>query len=155
MMGYGKLCLLLLLSSYTLALASRFRTYKKYVYQYTTESRNGMVGTANLKNGPKVSCQVEIEVPQTCRFVMHTRDCALSEVSAMDPQGQPVYSQARGFAAFQAAMEKNSLKFTVEEIAVAQLYPETDEPVNILNIKRGIVSALMVPVIEDETKSFM
>ncbi|KAK5885887.1 hypothetical protein CesoFtcFv8_016980 [Champsocephalus esox] len=120
MMGYGKLCLLLLLSSYTLAqegndnneqtstclLASRFRTYKKYVYQYTTESRNGMVGTANLKNGPKVSCQVEIEVPQTCRFVMHTRDCALSEVSAMDPQGQPVYSQARGFAAFQAAMEK-------------------------------------------------
>lgn len=24
----------------------------------------------------------------------------------MDPQGQPVYSQARGFAAFQAAMEK-------------------------------------------------
>nr|XP_033967462.1 apolipoprotein B-100 isoform X2 [Pseudochaenichthys georgianus] len=114
-----------------------------------------MVGTANLKNGPKVSCQVEIEVPQTCRFVMHTRDCALSEVSAMDPQGQPVYSQARGFAAFQAAMEKNPLKFTVEEIAVAQLYPETDEPVNILNIKRGIVSALMVPVIEDETKSFM
>lgn len=43
----------------------------------------------------------------------------------------------------------------MEEIAVAQLYPETDEPVNILNIKRGIVSALMVPVIEDETKSFM
>ncbi|KAF3844294.1 hypothetical protein F7725_007457 [Dissostichus mawsoni] len=189
-----------------------------------------MVGTANLKNGPKVSCQVEIEVPQTCRFVMHTRDCALSEVSAMDPQGQPVYSQANGFAAFQAAMEKwqdknntqqpsqhlrlvhdpslsgtchpftaftqitsldivaqvtgmntstsildpmpstlvkaclppthssdrqNPLKFTVEEITVVQLYPETDEPVNILNIKRGIVSALMVPVIEDETQSFM
>ncbi|XP_063764989.1 apolipoprotein B-100 isoform X2 [Eleginops maclovinus] len=169
MMGYSKLFLLLLLSSYTLGqegndnneptstclLASRFRTFKKYLYEYTTESRNGMVGTANLKNGPKVSCQVEIEVPQTCKFVMHTRDCTLSEVSTMDLKGQPVYSQAHGFEAFQAAMEKNPLKFTVEEVTIVQLYPETDEPVNILNIKRGIVSALMVPVMEDETKSFM
>ncbi|XP_039641503.1 apolipoprotein B-100 isoform X5 [Perca fluviatilis] len=169
MMGYIKLCLLLLLSSYTLAqegngsneqsstclLASRFKTYKKYVYQYTTASRNGVVGTANLKNGPKVSCQVEIEVPQMCRFVMHTRDCALSEVSVMDPQGQPVYRQAPGSEAFQAAMERHLLRFTVEGGTSVQLFPETDEPVNILNIKRGIVSALNVPVMEDEQNSLM
>lgn len=37
---------------------------------------------------------------------MHTRECALSEVSVMDPQGQPVYRQAPGSEAFQAAMEK-------------------------------------------------
>uniref|UniRef100_UPI003AAA740B apolipoprotein B-100 n=1 Tax=Centroberyx gerrardi TaxID=166262 RepID=UPI003AAA740B len=167
-MGDTKLCLLLLLSSYALAqqgsddeqtstclLATRFKAYKKYVYQYTTESRNGVVGTANLKNGPKVTCQVEIEVPQTCSFLLHTRDCALSEVSVMDPQGQPVYRQAAGSEAFQAAMEKNSLKFTVEQVTNVQLYPEPDEPVNILNIKRGIVSALMVPVMEDEQNSIM
>ncbi|XP_069573562.1 apolipoprotein B-100-like [Brachyistius frenatus] len=161
-MGYNKLCLLLLLSSYTLAqerndnneqtsvclLASRFKAYKKYVYQYTTESQNGVMGTANLRNGPKVSCQVEIEVPQTCKFVLHTRDCILSEVSVIDPQGQPVYGQAAGSEAFQAAMEKNPLKFTMEEVTSVQLYPSTDEPVNILNIKRGIISALMVPVME-------
>lgn len=41
-----------------ITVASRFKAYKKYVYQYTTESRNGVVGTANLRNGPKVSCQV-------------------------------------------------------------------------------------------------
>ncbi|XP_054469273.1 apolipoprotein B-100 isoform X2 [Anoplopoma fimbria] len=169
MMGYRQLCLLLLLSSYTLAqegndrneltstclLASRFKTYKKYVYKYTTGIRSGVVGTANLKNGPQVSCQVEIEVPQTCSFVMHTRDCALSEVSVNDPQGQPVYRQSLGSEAFQAAMEKNPLKFTVEEVTSVRLYPETDEPVNLLNIKRGIVSALMVPVMEDEQNSIM
>ncbi|XP_070776697.1 apolipoprotein B-100 [Enoplosus armatus] len=166
-MGYSKLCLLLLLSSYTLArndnkeptsaclLASRFKAHKKYVYQYTTESRNGVVGTANLRNGPKVSCQVEIEVPQTCKFIMHTRDCVLSEVSVMDPQGQPVYRQSPGSEAFQAAMQKNPLKFTAEEVTSVQLYPETDEPVNILNIKRGIVSAVMVPVTEDEQNGLM
>nr|XP_033498817.1 apolipoprotein B-100-like [Epinephelus lanceolatus] len=170
MMGYNKLCLLLLLlSSYTLAqegsdnkpqtsmclLASRFKTFKKYMYQYTTDSRNGVVGTTDLMNGHKVSCQVEIEVPQTCRFIMHTRDCALNEVSVMDPQGQSVHRHAPGSKAFQAAMEKNPLKFIVEEVASVQLYPETDEPVNILNIKRGIISALIVPVMEDEQNSLM
>lgn len=38
--------------------ASPFKAFKKYVYQYTAESRNGVVGTANLRNGPKVFCQV-------------------------------------------------------------------------------------------------
>ncbi|XP_070836043.1 apolipoprotein B-100 isoform X2 [Chaetodon trifascialis] len=90
-----------------------------------------------------------------CRFIMHTRDCALSEVSVINPQGKLVYKQAPGSEAFQAAMEKNPLKFTVEEVTSVQLYPESDEPVNILNIKRGIISALMVPVIEDEQNSLM
>lgn len=43
---------------YLNAVTSRFKTYKKYVYQYTTESRNGVVGAASLRNGPRVSCQV-------------------------------------------------------------------------------------------------
>ncbi|XP_068573744.1 apolipoprotein B-100 isoform X2 [Cebidichthys violaceus] len=157
MMGYSKLCLLLLLSSYTLAqegndgteqtstclLASRFKSYKKYVYQYTTGSRNGVVGS--LKKGPQVSCQVVIEIPQTCKFIMHTRDCALKEAHMPSP----------GSEAFQAAMEKNPLKFTVEEVTRVHLYPETDEPVHILNIKRGIVSALIVPAMENEQNALM
>uniref|UniRef100_A0A3B4VLD7 Apolipoprotein B n=1 Tax=Seriola dumerili TaxID=41447 RepID=A0A3B4VLD7_SERDU len=157
MMGYRKLCLLLLLSSYTLAgkIKFEFKAYKKYVYQYTTETRNGMVGAANLGNGPKVSCQVEIEIPQTCRFIMRTRDCVLSEVSIMDPQDQPIYRHSPSSHAFQSAMEKNPLKFTVQDITSVHLYPETDEPVNILNIKRGIVSTLIVPVMEDEQNSIM
>ncbi|KAM6969587.1 apolipoprotein B-100 [Tautogolabrus adspersus] len=169
MMGYSKLCLLLLLSSYTLAqdgsddneqtsscqLGSRFKAHRKYLYQYTAESRNGVVGAANLKNGPKVSCEVEIEVPQMCRFIMHTRDCALSEVSVMDPQGQQVYRPAGGSDAFKATMEKSPLKFTVDDATGVELFPETDEPVNILNIKRGIISALMVPLLEDSQHKLM
>lgn len=41
-----------------------------------------------------------------CRFIMHTKDCALSEVSVMDPQGHLVYGQAPSSEAFQAAMER-------------------------------------------------
>lgn len=53
-----------------------------------------------------VNHQVEIEVPQTCNFVLHTKECVLSEVSVIDAQGQPVYRQAAGAEAFQVAMEK-------------------------------------------------
>lgn len=47
------------------------------------------------------------------------------------------------------------LKFTIEDTTNVQLYPEEEEPVNILNIKRGIISALMAPVIEEEQSSLM
>ncbi|XP_074548675.1 apolipoprotein B-100 [Halichoeres trimaculatus] len=167
-MGFNRLCLLLLLSSYTLAqevededneqtpsclLGSRLKTHRKFLYQYTAESKNGVVGAAGLRNGPKVSCQVEIEVPQTCSFIMHTRDCVLSEVSDTDPQGQPVFNQAPGSDAFQAAMEKNPLKFSASNFV--DLFPEMDEPVNILNIKRGIISMLMAPLLKESQDRHM
>ncbi|XP_061650137.1 apolipoprotein B-100 isoform X2 [Phyllopteryx taeniolatus] len=168
-MGYNKLYLLMLLSSCTLAQqdngsnenpstclsTSRFKVNKKYIYQYITESSNGVVGTANLKNGPKVTCQVEIEVPQTCGFIMRTMECTLSEVVAMDHQGQPVYKQSNGSWAFQAAMARNPLKFSVQQTTSVQLYPESTEPVNILNVKRGIISALIVPAMDEEEASLL
>uniref|UniRef100_A0A3Q3AEQ2 Vitellogenin domain-containing protein n=1 Tax=Kryptolebias marmoratus TaxID=37003 RepID=A0A3Q3AEQ2_KRYMA len=166
-MGSNKLCLLVLLIGCAVArksdfppgfrdaLASRFKLHRSYVYQYTAESRNGVVGTANLQNGPKVSCQVEIDVPQPCRFVMRTRGCTLSEVSVMDPQGQPVHRLAPGSDAFKASMEKSVLVFHVESDVRVQVYPKTDEPVNILNIKRGIVSAFMVPMVEEDQSRLM
>ncbi|KAF7201026.1 apolipoprotein B-100 isoform X2 [Nothobranchius furzeri] len=134
--------------------ASRFQVHKKYEYRYSTEARNGVLGAANLQNGPRVSCQVEIEVPQMCRFIMQTRDCFLSQVSIMDPQGQPVYGPAPGSDAFRASMEKNPLKFSVDSLTRVQLFPETDEPLNTLNIKRGIISALLVPM-EEQQSSFV
>lgn len=44
---------------------------------------------------------------------------------------------------------RNLLKITWEPVVGIRLYPEPDEPVNILNIKRGIISALNVPVVEE------
>lgn len=44
-----------------------------------------------------------------CKFIMHTRGCTLSEVSVMDPEGQPVYEPAPGSDAFRASMEKSVL----------------------------------------------
>lgn len=40
---------------YFITVSSRFKTFKNYLYQYTTESRNAMGGTIN---GVQMSCQV-------------------------------------------------------------------------------------------------
>ncbi|KAI1897325.1 hypothetical protein AGOR_G00082150 [Albula goreensis] len=169
-MGDTKLCLLLLLTTYAFAqegissseeqsptclLASRFKNFRKYVYQYETEALNGVSGASNIKNGPKVTCKVEIDVPQTCSYIVRTFECTLSEVSDIDAEGLPVYGPAAGADDFRAAMEKNPLKLTVEGATKVSLFPEEDEPINILNIKRGIISALLVPVLEEEYNSNM
>uniref|UniRef100_A0A8C5G644 Apolipoprotein B-100-like n=1 Tax=Gouania willdenowi TaxID=441366 RepID=A0A8C5G644_GOUWI len=156
----SKLCLLLLLGTHSLAreyltLAKRYRNFRRFVYDYEAESVNTVNGATDSKSGPTVSCKVEIEVPQTCSFIIRTTECSLSEIFDVDSEGNPVYRPAAGAQAFKAAMEKNSLKISVEGQSDVKLYPEEDEPVNILNIKRGIISALIVPSLDEDRNKEM
>uniref|UniRef100_A0A672QQP3 Apolipoprotein B-100-like n=1 Tax=Sinocyclocheilus grahami TaxID=75366 RepID=A0A672QQP3_SINGR len=156
-MGDTKLCLLLLLSGIALTnaqdeelpclLAKRYKSFHKYEYTYETESLNALNGATN---GPKARCKVEIEVPHTCSYIVRTTECTLSEVIDVDAEGNPLFGPSAGAEAFKDAMEKNPLKFTVEGDDDINLFPEDDEPVNILNIKRGLISALAVPVLEED-----
>uniref|UniRef100_A0A4W5MQ35 Vitellogenin domain-containing protein n=1 Tax=Hucho hucho TaxID=62062 RepID=A0A4W5MQ35_9TELE len=135
--------------------AKRYKSLHKYEYQYEAESLNAVNGASNLRNGPKASCKVEIEVPQSCSYILRTTGCSLSEVVDMDAEGNPVFGTAPGSDAFAAAMEKHPLKVVVEGVYDVKLYPEEDESMTILNIKRGIVSALAVPLLEEENNKKM
>uniref|UniRef100_A0A3B4T6U1 Apolipoprotein B n=1 Tax=Seriola dumerili TaxID=41447 RepID=A0A3B4T6U1_SERDU len=154
-MGDSKLCLLLLLSTSALALAKRYKTLHKYEYQYEAESLNAINGASPLKNGPRAFCMVEIEVPQTCSFIVRTTGCSLSEVVDMDAEGNPVFRPAPGSDAFAAEMEMYPLKVVVEGVYDVKLYPEDGETTTILNIKRGIISALAVPLVEEDKNKNM
>ena len=50
--------------------------------------------------------QVEIDVVQTCNFIVRTSECSLSEVAAVDSVGSPVYEPSTNAETFQFAMEK-------------------------------------------------
>uniref|UniRef100_A0A671PVZ1 Vitellogenin domain-containing protein n=1 Tax=Sinocyclocheilus anshuiensis TaxID=1608454 RepID=A0A671PVZ1_9TELE len=128
-----------------------FKIYKKYTYRYEAEIRNMVTGTSPLINGPKISCKVEIDVPVACSFELHTSECSLTEVVRTDANGAPIYAPAAEAQAFQAAIEKY---FVVEGETGVTLYREGDET-NILNFKRGIISALIVPVTEKEESKDM
>uniref|UniRef100_A0A8C7PB43 Vitellogenin domain-containing protein n=1 Tax=Oncorhynchus mykiss TaxID=8022 RepID=A0A8C7PB43_ONCMY len=56
---------------------------------------------------------------------------------------------------FAIRQRQHPLKFVVEGVYDVKLYPEEDESVTILNIKRGIVSALAVPLLEEENNKKM
>ncbi|XP_005160686.1 apolipoprotein Bb, tandem duplicate 1 isoform X1 [Danio rerio] len=155
-MGGTKLCLLLLLCAIALSyaqeeepclLAKRFKSFQKYEYTYETESLNALNGAIN---GPKARCKVEIEVPRICSYIVHTTECELSDVIDVDAEGKPIFMSSAGAEAFKAAMAKNPLKFTVEGDNDIKLFPENDEPANILNFKRGLISALAAPVLEED-----
>ena len=47
------------------------------------------------------------------------------------------------------------LKVVVEGVYDVKLYPEEDETLTILNIKRGIISALAVPLVEEDKNKIM
>uniref|UniRef100_A0A672GNZ2 Vitellogenin domain-containing protein n=1 Tax=Salarias fasciatus TaxID=181472 RepID=A0A672GNZ2_SALFA len=136
-------------------LAQRYKTLHKYEYQYEAESLNAINGASQLKNGPKASCKVEIEVPQTCSFIIRTTGCVLSEVVGMDAEGNPEFTATPTFKAFAEEMEKYPLKVVVEGVNDVKLYPEEGETTNILNFKRGIVSALAVPLVEEDKNKYM
>ncbi|KAL7887812.1 hypothetical protein AOLI_G00027860 [Acnodon oligacanthus] len=145
-----KLWLVLLLSACTFALARRYKNFRRYVYQYEAESQNSVNTPSSLRSGPKITCKVEIDVPRACSFVLNMSGCSLSEVVGLSAEGSPVYGPAAETQAFQAAMAKNTLKVMVEDENTVKLFPEEDETINILNIKRGIISALLVPDMEME-----
>uniref|UniRef100_A0A3P9MAN0 Apolipoprotein Bb, tandem duplicate 2 n=1 Tax=Oryzias latipes TaxID=8090 RepID=A0A3P9MAN0_ORYLA len=165
-MGDSKLCLLLLLGTTALAFAQdetfptclldqRYKALHKYEYQYEAESLNSINGASQLQNGPRVSCKVEIEVPQTCSFIIRTSGCSLSEVADMDADGNAVFRPAVNSETFAAEMERYPLKVVVEGEYDVKLYPEDGETSTILNFKRGIVSALAVPSLQEDKNKNM
>ncbi|KAF7647784.1 hypothetical protein LDENG_00166420, partial [Lucifuga dentata] len=135
--------------------AKRYKPLHKYEYRYDAESLNAISGASQLQNGPKGSCMVEIEVPQACSFVMRTTRCSLSEVEGMDADGNTVFRPAPSSNDFAVEMEKYPLKVVVEGEYDVKLYPEEDETTTILNIKRGIISALAVPLMEEDKNKNM
>uniref|UniRef100_A0A3P9J468 Apolipoprotein Bb, tandem duplicate 2 n=1 Tax=Oryzias latipes TaxID=8090 RepID=A0A3P9J468_ORYLA len=154
-MGDSKLCLLLLLGTTALALDQRYKALHKYEYQYEAESLNSINGASQLQNGPRVSCKVEIEVPQTCSFIIRTSGCSLSEVADMDADGNAVFRPAVNSETFAAEMERYPLKVVVDGEYDVKLYPEDGETSTILNFKRGIVSALAVPALQEDKNKNM
>uniref|UniRef100_A0A8C4XNM3 Apolipoprotein B n=1 Tax=Falco tinnunculus TaxID=100819 RepID=A0A8C4XNM3_FALTI len=125
--------------------ATRFKHLRKYVYLYEAETSNGITGTADSRSGSKITCKVELEVPQLCRFILRTMHCSLRETFGVDTEGRAVLKKSKNSEDFASAMSKHELKFSIQDGTKVKLYPEKDEPLNVLNLKRGIISALLVP----------
>ncbi|XP_026531330.1 apolipoprotein B-100 [Notechis scutatus] len=140
------LLLLLLLSNEALTRdVTRFKPFRKYIYDYETEITNGVAGTADSHSGSKIKCKVELEVPQLHNFVLKINHCTLEEVYGIDAQGKALLKKSKNSDEFTAAMSQYELKVKIQDDRNVELYPVDNEATHILNIKRGIISAFLVP----------
>ncbi|CAO2605109.1 Apolipoprotein B-100, partial [Lemmus lemmus] len=135
--------------------ATRFKHLRKYVYNYEAESSSGVRGTADSRSATKINCKVELEVPQLCSVIMRTSQCTLKEVYGFNPEGKALMKKIKNSDEFAAAMSKFELKLAIPKGKQVVLYPDKDEPKHILNIKRGIISALLVPPETEEDKQVL
>ncbi|CAM4646048.1 unnamed protein product [Lepidochelys kempii] len=134
--------------------ATRFKHLRKYIYTYEAEIASGVKGTADSRSGSKINCKVELEVPQLCSFILKTSQCTLREMFGVDAEGKSLLKKSKNSDDFARAMAQYELKFSTQDGKKVQLYSEKNEPMNILNIKRGIISALIVPMeTEDNLKT--
>ncbi|XP_074050950.1 apolipoprotein B-100 [Macrotis lagotis] len=131
---------------------TRFKHLRKYVYSYEAESANSVVGTADSYSATKINCKVELEVPQLCSFILKTTQCTLKEVYGFDPEGKALLRKTKNSDEFAAAMARFELRLSIPDGKQVLLAPEKEEAVHILNIKRGVVSALLVPMDTEEEK---
>ncbi|XP_055491369.1 apolipoprotein B-100 [Leucoraja erinacea] len=126
---------------------TRFKNMKVFSYRYEVETSNGILGTDTSRSGVHISCNLELEVPQYCTYSMRIKSCSLKEVQGINADGTPILDPSKDSDAFQEAMSKYILKFTTSHGHMGiTLYAHENEPTNILNIKRGIISALLVPL---------
>ncbi|XP_051830039.1 apolipoprotein B-100 [Antechinus flavipes] len=132
--------------------ATRFKHLRKYVYSYEAESASSVAGTADSYSGTKISCKVELEVPQPCSFVLRLSQCGLKEVYGFDPDGKALLKKTKNSDEFAAALSRYELRLRIPDGKEVLLYPEAAEPAHILNIKRGVVSALLVPTDTEEER---
>nr|KAF6428922.1 apolipoprotein B [Molossus molossus] len=135
--------------------ATRFKHLRKYVYDYEAESSSGVPATTDSASVTKINCKVELEVPQLCSFILKTSQCTLKEVSGFTPEGKALLREAENSEEFSAAMSRSELRLVIPEGKQALLYPDKEEPKHILNIKRGIISALLVPPETEEAKQVL
>lgn len=134
---------------------TRFKHLRKYVYTYEAEGSSEFPGTADSKTTTKINCKVELEVPQLCNFILKISQCRLEEAYGFDLDGKVLLKKTKNSEEFAAAMSKYELRLTVHEGKQVVLYPEKDEPKHILNIKRGIISSLLVPMETEEATHMM
>uniref|UniRef100_A0A4X1U1X1 Apolipoprotein B n=1 Tax=Sus scrofa TaxID=9823 RepID=A0A4X1U1X1_PIG len=119
------------------------------------KEREADTNAASLRLSPLEMVTVELEVPQLCSFILKTSHCSLKEVYGFNPEGKALLKKAKNSEEFAAAMSKYELRLAVPEGKQVLLYPEKEEPKHILNIKRGIISALLLPPETEETKQVL
>ncbi|KAK3089974.1 hypothetical protein FSP39_008132 [Pinctada imbricata] len=90
-------------------------------------------------------CHIHVDVPRKCEALLKVEDCHLYERL---PGADTVYAMDSGSMQFNNAVSKNPVYFQYDrgEVIPDSIVVANDEPTFVLNIKRGMLSALQLKI---------
>uniref|UniRef100_UPI00358DE0B7 apolipoprotein B-100-like n=1 Tax=Myxine glutinosa TaxID=7769 RepID=UPI00358DE0B7 len=122
---------------------SLFKPLKEYTYNYELKANGGQLSTTQHSSF-KLTCKVNLEVPDRCSFLLKLKEC---EVFDLLPTGEELQFQTiPEQKAFVESLMSFDLPFRTERGMISEVYGDPGESITSLNVKRGIISALMGPV---------
>ncbi|XP_053394072.1 uncharacterized protein LOC123525854 [Mercenaria mercenaria] len=126
-----------------------FKPRHVYTYDYTVHISSAFHGASSSMSGSKLSCTLTLGVPRRCEHVLQLSACSLSERS----QGaDDTYTAVHDADQFLQDLQRYSTYFQMNKgvVLADSILAENADTLQVLNVKRGIISALQFPVLEEE-----
>ncbi|XP_078656508.1 apolipophorins-like isoform X3 [Branchiostoma floridae x Branchiostoma belcheri] len=114
-----------------------YRIGRTYRYRYDAKTTTQLVGSSDDTSGLEIAATVDLEVLSKCELVLRLSDVDLKEASR-----QALMVTSSNKREFQRALERHPLRFSFQDGVIPEICPSAEEETWVVNIKRGILSAL-------------
>ncbi|XP_069126734.1 uncharacterized protein [Argopecten irradians] len=127
----------------------RFHRSHQYLYHYSTAVETSFVGTTASKSAFKLDCEVVVEARRKCEAYLNVTMCSLYH---RQPGDEDVYIKDITLSAEITSLLGRELYFQFGRgtIRPHTIVVDNVESIDVLNIKRGILSALQIKLVTDE-----
>ncbi|XP_028404665.1 uncharacterized protein LOC114527217 [Dendronephthya gigantea] len=123
--------------------ATHFHTRKSLMYSYEGETITGLVGTSEVRSGLKLKAKCEITPVQPCVYMLQILEAELLEGQGKN-QDALDFKLSSGSEDLSRELKARELYFENHEGLILNIRPHSEEPVRILNMKRGILSSFQL-----------
>ncbi|PFX28884.1 Apolipophorin [Stylophora pistillata] len=128
--------------------SNRFHHLKEFPYNYEGESISSVAGSSSARSGLKIRARCVVKSIAPCQHVLKIDTVELWEAQSKNP-GPLDYQISQGSTAFAEELQAQDLVFRMDAGRITEILAHPEEPSHVLNIKRGILSALQVQFVED------
>ncbi|XP_068726618.1 uncharacterized protein [Montipora capricornis] len=125
----------------------RFHYLKEFPYNYEGETISRVAGASSARSGLKIRARCVVKPVAPCQHVLKLDTVELWEAQSKNP-GPLRYRLSQGTTAFAEELEARELVFRTDRGLITELLADPREPLNALNVKRGILSALQVQFVD-------
>jgi hypothetical protein len=118
-----------------------FESGSSYLLKYDTSVTTLIQGTSEELTGMAIDCDVVLDVHSDCMLVLKTEKCNIKDMDRERLETNRAFSQA---------MSEHEVVLRMDNGRLVEMFAHQDEPIHILNIKRGIISTLQHDLSNEE-----